>query len=73
MKKRGFFLFKWEDIFKHWDVADKRSEFTDQKFSVKDVAAMIIAALSIVMPWVLAIIGSLALVLFLIYKFYLRQ
>ena len=73
MKKRGFFLFKWEDVFKHWDVVDRNSPVAQHKFGFKEIFAMAIAALSIVLPWVLAILGSLTLVLFLVYKFYLRQ
>jgi hypothetical protein len=73
MKKRGFLLFKWEDLFKHWDVVDRDSPVARYRFSFRETLAMIIAAFSIVLPWVLAILGSLTLVLFLIYKFYLRQ
>ena len=73
MKRRGFLSYKWEDIFKHWDQVDKNSPVASLKFSFKEIFAMIIAAFSIVLPWALAILGSLTLVLFLVYKFYLRQ
>jgi hypothetical protein len=71
MKSR-FFLFKREDVFRKWDKVEKRDIPDDQKFTARDVLAMVLAALSIVLPWVLAILGCLAVVLFLIWKFYLK-
>jgi hypothetical protein len=71
-KTRGFFSFKPEDIFRKWDRVEKQDIPADKKFTSHDVLAMVIAVLTIVLPWVLAILGCLALVLFLIWKFYLK-
>jgi hypothetical protein len=73
MKKRTpLFLFKRGDIFRKWDKAEKRDIPGDQKFTFRDILAMILAVFSIVLPWILAILGCLALVLFLFWKFYLH-
>jgi hypothetical protein len=73
MKKRApFFLFKREDIFRKWDKTERRDIPDDQKFTFRDIFAMILAVFSIVLPWILAILGCLALVLFLFWKFYLH-
>jgi hypothetical protein len=70
--KRGFFSFKREDLFRKWDKVGKQNRPDDQKFTSSDIMAMIIAVISIVLPWLLAIAGGLALVLFLVWKFYLK-
>lgn len=44
---------------------------TMESLTAKDYLAMAIAALSIVIPYALIIIGVMALIWFLIYKFYL--
>jgi hypothetical protein len=69
---RGFFSFKREDLFRKWDKVGKQNRPDDQKFTSSDIMAMIIAVISIVLPWLLAIAGGLALVLFLVWKFYLK-
>jgi hypothetical protein len=69
---RGFFRFKREDLFKKWDKVSKQDLPKEQRFTFRDVFALILAVFSIVLPWVLAIAGSLALILFLVWKFYLK-
>lgn len=69
--KFRFFPFKWGDIYRKWDKIETQNIPDDRKFTFHDILAMILAALSIVLPWVLAIAGCLALIVFLIWKFYL--
>lgn len=70
--KRKPYLFKREDIFRKWEKVGKQDIPKEKRFTFRDIFAMIAAVISIVLPWVLAIMASLGLVLFLIWKFYLK-
>lgn len=70
--KRGFFSFKREDIFRKWEKVGKQDIPDERKFTFHDIVAMIIAAVSLVLPWVLLIVGCLGALLFLFWRFYLK-
>lgn len=70
--KRSLFSFNREDLFRKWEKVPKQNLPDDRKFTGHDILAMVLAVFSIVLPWVLAIAGALALIVFLIWKFYLK-
>lgn len=70
--KRVKSFFNREDLFRKWEKVPKQDKPKDERFTAHDVLALIIAALSIVLPWALAVIGALVLIVFLIWMFYLR-
>lgn len=70
--KRVKSFFKREDLFRRWEKVPKQDVQKEDRFTAHDVLAMILAALSIVLPWALAVIGALVLIVFLIWVFYLR-
>ena len=45
---------------------------SDQRFTGHDLLAIILAVFSLIVPWALAIVAGLALILFLLTKFYLK-
>ncbi len=69
---RGFFLFRWGDLFRRREKVLPDGRANDQKFTAHDILAIVLAVLSIVVPWVLAIMAALALILFLVTRFFLR-
>ena len=44
----------------------------DERFGFKDILAMIIAAFSIIIPYVLIFVGVMAIILYIVYLFFLR-
>lgn len=65
--------FKREDLFRKWEKVPRQDRSNAEKFTAHDLLAMILAVLSIVLPWVLAVVGSLGLILFLFWAFYLKH
>ncbi len=69
-RTKRFFLASQADVWRKWDKVEKPNIPDEEKFTFSDILAMIIAVMSIVLPWALAIMGSLLVITFIISRLF---